>query len=151
MFNSVNGSLPNKFPAISDHSELSLQATDCPKPPDCGGSDLQCAVGPIPVPTKVRKAHPPTYFLIHIPHHPHFTTPLSSLMSARQDLSTGSKWEPIIGYSRAVKVGNSIYVSGTTGTDPVTGQVAKGDVYAQVSCGIRVRRSLSFRSSFFRF
>ncbi|KAJ3056986.1 hypothetical protein HK097_001930 [Rhizophlyctis rosea] len=52
-------------------------------------------------------------------------------MSTRQDLSTGSKWEPIIGYCRAVKIGNSIFVSGTTGTDPATGQVAKGDVYAQ--------------------
>ncbi|KAJ3039854.1 hypothetical protein HDV00_011763 [Rhizophlyctis rosea] len=52
-------------------------------------------------------------------------------MSARQDLSTGGKWEPILGYCRAVKFGNQIFVSGTTGTDPVTGQVAKGDVYAQ--------------------
>jgi len=49
---------------------------------------------------------------------------------SRQLISTGSKWEPIIGYSRAVKVGNQIFVSGTTGTD-ASGQVAKGDLEAQ--------------------
>lgn len=52
----------------------------------------------------------------------------------RQNLSTGSKWEPILGYSRLVKVGNQIFVSGTTGTD-ADGKIA-GDSYAQTKQAI---------------
>jgi enamine deaminase RidA (YjgF/YER057c/UK114 family) len=49
---------------------------------------------------------------------------------SRENFSSGSKWEPIIGYSRSVKVGNYIHVSGTTGGDE-KGAVAPNDVYAQ--------------------
>jgi enamine deaminase RidA (YjgF/YER057c/UK114 family) len=47
----------------------------------------------------------------------------------RENFATGSKWEPIIGYSRAVKIGNQIVVSGTTGSNE-NGELAD-NVYEQ--------------------
>jgi enamine deaminase RidA (YjgF/YER057c/UK114 family) len=59
--------------------------------------------------------------------------------SSRLNISSGTQWEPIVGYSRAVRVGNTVYVAGTTALNDNGEVVGLGDAYAQT---IRVLKNI---------
>jgi enamine deaminase RidA (YjgF/YER057c/UK114 family) len=58
----------------------------------------------------------------------------------RKNVSSGAKWEPVVGYSRAVRVGNLVWVGGTVAIGPDSAVVGTGDAYAQAVRALEIIR-----------
>ena len=59
------------------------------------------------------------------------------MAATRKNIASGTRWEPVVGYSRAVRVGNAVYVAGTTATDEKGNVVGTGDPYVQTRQALR--------------